>query len=303
MPKRYLIGLLGIVICLTSCSQSDSQEKETSTTSAVDTKINVSRAGVNIAYQSCGTQDTTLLFVHGWCIDQSYWAPQVEAFCKDYQVVTMDLPGFGSSGKDRENWTVEAYGQDVAAVIDQLDLQNVILIGHSMGGDVILEAALSSPASVIALVGVDNFKDVGVEMTDAMQAEIDGFMDMMEQDYANTAAAYAQQALFHPSTDSAIVKRVTEDFRTADPKVATASLQELIKYGPRESEQLAKLNKKLYLINSDATPTSISGLDATGVNYEVLNIHATGHYPMSEKVAEFNQLLRTALSKIHAETK
>ncbi|WP_277476425.1 alpha/beta fold hydrolase [Catalinimonas alkaloidigena] len=298
MRTLFSICSLLVIFSMLACSSSDSQEQSSSTVAEIKTATEIRRDGVNIAYENCGTQDTTLLFVHGWCIDQSYWTSQVDAFCGDYRVVTMDLPGFGMSGKKRDSWKIEDYGQDVAAVINQLDLQNVVLIGHSMGGDIILEAALAEPESVIALIGIDNFKEVGVETTEEMQTEIDSFMTMIERDFANTATAYAYQALFHPTTDSAVVKRVTEDFRAADSVVATASLKALMDYGPKEKEQLSNLDKKLYLINSNATPTAIEGLEETGVDYDLIDIHDSGHYPMIEQAEELNRLLRQVLNKI-----
>jgi pimeloyl-ACP methyl ester carboxylesterase len=297
MHKLCLLSLLVTGVMLASCDHS----KNTKQTQAPTADIEVKHERVVIDYHSCGTQDTTLLFVHGWCIDQSYWADQVAAFCNDYRVVTMDLPGFGQSGRNREKWTMEEYGKDVLAVIHQLDLQNVVLIGHSMGGDVILEAALADPETVIGFVGVDNFKDVGVAYSQEEQEEINEFMAMIAQDFANVASAYAAQALFHDSTDTTVVQRVTNDFRQADSTIAIASLKALFEYGPKESEQLSRLNEKIYLINSDATPTAVAGLDEAGVNYEVADIHDTGHYPMIEKPEEFNQLLGQVLKKIQAD--
>lgn len=295
MHKLRLLSLLATVLSLAACGG----PKETEQIQAK--AIEVNHDGVFIDYNSCGTSDTTLLFVHGWCIDQSYWSDQVEAFCDDYRVVTMDLPGFGESGKNREEWTMEEYGKDVLAVIHQLDLRNVVLIGHSMGGDVILEAALADPETVIGFVGVDNFKDVGVTYSQEEQEEINEFMNMIAQDFANVASAYAAQTLFHDSTDSTVVQKVTNDFRQADSTIAIASLKALFDYGPKESQQLSRLNEKIYLINSDATPMAVAGLDETGVSYEVADIHDTGHYPMIEKPEEFNQLLRQILKKIGSE--
>jgi len=77
----------------------------------------------------------------------------------------LDLPGFGQSGKTRANWTIEEFGKDVNTLIDQLELKNVILVGHSMGGDVVLEAALNNP-DIVALIGVDTFNDAGMEVTE-----------------------------------------------------------------------------------------------------------------------------------------
>ena len=79
--------VLLLVIILVACN------------SAVDRKENVT-AKVNnttIAYNQYGKADTTLLFVHGWCINKEYWKDQSKYFSDKYKVVTLDLPGFGRS--------------------------------------------------------------------------------------------------------------------------------------------------------------------------------------------------------------
>jgi pimeloyl-ACP methyl ester carboxylesterase len=74
-----------------------------------------------------------LVFVHGWSCDRSYWKGQLEPFSQHYKVVAIDLAGHGASGKERKNYTIESFGADVAAVVNKLNLQHIILIGHSMG--------------------------------------------------------------------------------------------------------------------------------------------------------------------------
>lgn len=261
--------------------------------------VSVNNNGMFISHNSYGEGDFTLLFVHGWCINQTYWSKQVEALSSDYRIVTIDLPGFGESGTNRENWSIEEYGSDIHAVIEQLKLTNVILIGHSMGGDIILESALKS-ADVIALIGIDNFKDVGVEFSEEMKAEIDGFVDLLKNNFSEIAPAYAEGALFHPSTDSLVKARVINDVKNSDSMIAISSLEALFSYALIEARQLSSLTQKLYLINSNASPTNTDGLDATGVAYELIEIHATGHYPMIEKPEEFNRLLTQTIQKIVA---
>src|ERR1700709_1870931 len=107
--------------------------------------VKISDQGVNIAYTDNGEGDTTLLFVHGWCINKTYWTEQSAFFSKKYRVVTIDLPGFGQSGKNRNTWDTQMFGRDIDSVISGLNLKNVILIGHSMAGDIIVEAAINSP--------------------------------------------------------------------------------------------------------------------------------------------------------------
>ena len=56
-----------------------------------------------------------------------------------------DLAGHGKSGNNRENWTMSAFGQDIASVVEAAKLENVILVGFSLGGPAILEAAKLMP--------------------------------------------------------------------------------------------------------------------------------------------------------------
>lgn len=285
-------------LILMSCGSGQQKAEEPKETPKVE--ISVNNNGVFIDHNSYGKGDITLLFVHGWCMNQTYWDNQLESLKADYKIVTMDLPGFGKSGKNRESLSVEAYSKDVNALIDQLGLKNVVLIGHSMGGDVILEAALKNK-DVIALVGIDNFKDVGIEPNDAIKAQLAGFLEALKSNFADVASGYAQAALFHVSTDSLVKNRVIHDIKAVDAKAGVSSLEELFKYLPIESGQLSQLKKKLYLINSDATPTNTEGLDNAGIAYEVVKINATGHYPMLEKPQAFNELLSKTIQKIKAE--
>jgi len=107
--------------------------------------IEVKNGIVPIAYNKTGNGDTALVFVHGWGINKEYWKSQADEFSKRYTVVTIDLGGHGKSGTQRDHWTVDDYANDVMAVLDSLNLNKVILVGHSMGGDVILDIAFKIP--------------------------------------------------------------------------------------------------------------------------------------------------------------
>ena len=85
--------------------------------------------GVSIQYTLAGSGDTSLVLLHGWCINRGYWSGQVAYFSPRYRVVAPDLPGFGASGKNRSTWSIEQYGADIAALIDHLQLKNVTAPG------------------------------------------------------------------------------------------------------------------------------------------------------------------------------
>ncbi|MCB0584216.1 MAG: alpha/beta hydrolase [Phaeodactylibacter sp.] len=259
----------------------------------------INRDGMPIDYSDCGKGGITLLFVHGWNINKEYWQAQLDHFCPKYRVVAIDLPGFRQPEAKREAWTVEAFGEDVIQTMETLDLKKVILIGHSMGGDIILEAALKASDRVIGLIGIDNFKDPRTSYSPEEEEGLKQFLAALRADYPNVVEAGAEAQLFHPDTDPVVKKRVLDDFKSVRPEVAIGSIELLIYYAKKETEQLQRLDNKLYLVNSDYTPTDEEALTKyCGAGFEIIPIHATGHFPMIEKPAEFNQKLEVAIDKV-----
>ena len=260
-------------------------------------EIWVENKTVTIDRTTCGESEIALLFIHGWCIDKSFWADQTKHFCPNYKVVTMDLPGFGGSGKDRTSYSIEGYADDVIGVMDELDLNKVVLIGHSMGGDIILETALKDDR-VVALVGVDNFKNVGLDFNEETDKQIQAFLGQMSSDFPNVAIQYAETGLFHVQTSANVKDRVRNSIQQTNPNVAVETLKALFSYVPNEADRLALLKQRLYLINSSASPTLTTGLDASGVNYKKFDVGMTGHYPMAEEPETFNSILDRILVEV-----
>ena len=132
-----------------------------------ESDVAISADGVPIHYDVRGNGMPALVFVHGWCCNRRFWDEQVSYFAPHYAAVTLDLAGHGASGRNRSQWTVQAFGQDIVAVIKQLRLRQVVLIGHSVGGQWIVEAARHLPGSVIGLVGVDTWLNIEQPRTPA----------------------------------------------------------------------------------------------------------------------------------------
>ena len=258
----------------------------------------IKTADANIYYIKKGDGDTTLFFLHGWDINSGYWYNQINNFSKKYRAIAVDLPGFGNSVSSRKDYTVEKYADDVIDVINKLDLKNVILIGHSMSGDIILEAALKNNKAIVGIIGIDNFKFVGSELNLEQLKEMNSFIDTLTTDYKNVVSEYATKYLFSRSTDSVVRERVKKDYRNSNPEVAISSVKNVFNYD--ETIKIQDLNYKLYLINSDGIATDTEGLKKyCRSSFEVLDIHGSGHFPMIEKPDEFNRLLQIAVYKIH----
>ena len=251
---------------------------------------------VNIVYDQCGSGDTTLLFVHGWCINKEYWAEQKKYFCDKYKVVTLDLPGFGQSGKNRTDWSFDQYANDINEFIKTAQLKNVILVGHSMSGDILLLMDTKYPGAIIGIIGIDNLKSPGIKNTETQTEEIENFFAMLNKNFAGTVEQFTKENLFTPSADQLIVDRVMNDFKKSDSVIAIKVLRALVDASQKERDMMQQLKHTLYLVNSNTGPTQIDSLKKyCKASAEVEYIKGTGHYPMIEKPAEFNAALEKVI--------
>ena len=101
-----------------------------------------------------GTDDPTLIFVHGFGCSLDDWEEQFRGLSPRFRCVALDLPGHGDSAKP-ETISIENMGTAVNRVKDRIAARSTILVGHSMGCRVIIEAFQQSGATVSGLVFVD----------------------------------------------------------------------------------------------------------------------------------------------------
>lgn len=288
-------AILLIVIALLSGIVSKAQKQERMTAKQISIRNNQ----VEINYFQQGEGAKTVLFLHGWCINGTYWESQLEYLSKSFSVYAIDLPGFGKSTAQRTNWTIEEYASDVTAFIDSLNLKNVVIIGHSMAGEIMLQAALSNNPKIAGIIGIDNFKFIDVAISPELKEQIGGFLPMLEKDFRNAAPGYADMLLFHHATSMEVRDRVKTDFANNDSVIGYATFINQMQYSFLDAQRLEQLNYKLYLINSDSFPTNETGLqNHCKKGFHVETIHATGHYPMIEKPGEFNMILERVLASM-----
>ena len=108
--------------------------------------------GAGVSYSDSGGAGPALLFVHGWQGDHSIWDPIVAQLRASFRCIAPDLRGFGASSRAASPYTLEQYSEDLRALVHFLQLQRVVVLGHSMGGKVAVRFALDAPDLVEALV-------------------------------------------------------------------------------------------------------------------------------------------------------
>lgn len=96
----------------------------------------------NIFYEDSLYGDEVLLCIHGFISSSWCWHPLIAQLTKDFRVIAIDLPGFGKTiANDNFIYTLNNYGKTVVDFVEKLKLQNVHLVGHSLGGQIALQAA------------------------------------------------------------------------------------------------------------------------------------------------------------------
>lgn len=103
----------------------------------------------------CGSGTPPLLFVHGFACSHEDWQHQIEFFASTNEVVACDLRGHGATPGRAHECSIEHYGGDVSALLNNLQLPPAVLVGHSMGARVVLEAARIGPERVAGIVLID----------------------------------------------------------------------------------------------------------------------------------------------------
>ncbi len=265
--------------------------------SSVDGVVS-SMDGVSIHYRVEGDGAPALVFVHCWTCDSHFWDQQVAHFAKRHRVVTLDLAGHGQSGRNREDWTMSAFGNDVRAVIEASEVDRIILIGHSMGGPVVLEAARGVPERrLVGVIPVDSLHDLS-EALDT--STIDEQLQRFNRDYKAATARLVREVLFLPSSDPTLVERVVRNATSAPERIAISALRNAWAYDARQVA--GELGAPIRAINTDRFPTNLKANRHLCRDYAVVIMEGLGHYPMLEDPEGFNQALEGVLRKLELRT-
>lgn len=108
--------------------------------------------GVLVRTVRAGAGDTTLLLLHGYGESLTTWRATFDALAIGHRVIAIDLPGFGGSAKPDVPYSLPAMTERLAGFIDRWTTGPLVLVGHSMGGELAASLALARPDRVKLLV-------------------------------------------------------------------------------------------------------------------------------------------------------
>jgi pimeloyl-ACP methyl ester carboxylesterase len=253
-------------------------------------RIAISPDGIHVQYRVYGTAEPALVFIHGWSCDSNYWREQVPAFDKKYTVVTVDLAGHGGTDANRTDWSMEKFGQDVATALNAVPNRQLILVGHSMGGPVAIEATRKLGKRVIGIIGVDTFKTIGAPLPSS--AQLDAVIKPFEANFIGHTRELVTAHFFAPGADAQLVQKIAYDMSLSPPQVAIPSLRAVMTYD--YSAALKEIDVPIVAINSDlGEPVNDLRIRKVLPKFHAVVLKGDGHFLMMEDAARFNPALET----------
>ncbi|ASK30677.1 alpha/beta hydrolase [Chryseobacterium sp. T16E-39] len=249
--------------------------------------------GQKIHYRESGKGNISIIFVHGWLGNVDWWTDQVDYLKNQFNIIQMDLAGHGKSDKSRQNWNSDQYAEDIKAVADQIQSQEIILVGHSMSGAYVLEAALKIP-KLKGVILIDTIKDLDEQYTEEAVEEF--LFVNYRNDFKNAVENILPQYLFAESTPAPVKERIQHEFLQSTGETAVELLKPLYQTDFRKAA--AQINVPVRAINSDAQPTNIDANRKYLKDFDYVTIEGVGHYPMLEKPTEFNLILENVIKQL-----
>lgn len=258
--------------------------------------IAISIDSERIAYSVRGAGESAIILIHGWSLDSRIWKNQVPFLSNDYKVITIDLGGHGHSSFNREDYTMLSYANDIKVVMERESVSSAILVGHSMGGGVIAEAAKLMPEKVVGIIGVDTSQNVALAFS---EEDLDAMTKPFEENFQIAMDQFVAESL-PKDTEPALLYWIKEDMSSAPRDSAINQFRNYLgQYVSGESYRVYEnVDIPVVLVNARLWPTDSDANRKHIKNYKVYYIENTGHFPMLEKPNKFNEKLMQAIKHV-----
>lgn len=228
-----------------------------------------------------------MLFAHGFGCDQNMWRYVAPRFEADFQVVLFDHVGAGGSdlsAYDPERYrSLSGYADDVLVICRELDLRDVIFVGHSVSAMIGALAALEAPGRFAKLVFVSpspRYIDDGPYVGGFTEEDIAELLDSLESNYLGWSSAMAPQIMGTPDRPE-LGAELTASFCRTDPDIARRFAR--VTFLSDNRTDLAEVTAPTLILqcsNDAIAPTTVGEYvrDAMPNSTYVL-LQATGHCP------------------------
>ncbi|MBP9991736.1 MAG: alpha/beta hydrolase [Bacteroidales bacterium] len=256
--------------------------------------------GAKVHYKVCGSGGITLLFVHGFGCDVNVWEKQYEAFRHDtIRMVFVDLPGYGQSDKPETAYTLDYFADAVKAVIDQLQLRRVVLVGHSLGTPVCRQVVFKYPEVSAALCDIDGVYCFYTDDADSAnyRHQINDFVEMFHGESYKQNIIDFVSTLSGPFTPEWVTTYALSTMPRTEENVAYSTMSNLVNKDYWTGEKINIPTLILCTRNSGLDADNKHKMDELYNDATYVELANTGHFIMMEDAGIFNNLLERSYEK------
>ncbi|MFF3316740.1 alpha/beta fold hydrolase [Streptomyces sp. NPDC003035] len=252
--------------------------------------------GLTIGYEDHGT-GPALVLVHGHPFDRTMWQPQIDRFSATHRVVAPDLRGYGTTSVVPGITPLSTFAEDLAALLDHLGIEEFVLAGLSMGGQIAMECLRLFPGRIRGLVLADTFPAAETEegkagrraladrlVREGMKGYADEVLDRMVAPYNTHAAAHVHRMMC-----------------ATDPEGAAAALRGRAERPDYTSVLSSASVPALVIVGRDDTYTPVADAEAMhGLlpHSTLVVVERAAHLPNLERPEDFDAALGAFLDSL-----
>jgi pimeloyl-ACP methyl ester carboxylesterase len=256
--------------------------------------------GSRVHYESHGKGADALVFVHGWSCDLTFWSGQAPVY-KIRRTLLIDLPGHGRSDKPDVAYTPDRFARAIEAVMREAGVERGVLVGHSMGGPVVLTFLRLFPAKTKALVLVDSYIPP-VPKDDAERAKqkalLDSFAPSLRDANYKAAAQKMIETMFTEKTPSARRDEILARMLATPQHVMVSALQSAFSVeAPKPGETYAIPAMVIMVARRQAGEYQVR-LRTLFPNLKYEEWEGAGHFLMIDSAEHFNRALEEFLKNV-----
>ena len=257
--------------------------------------------GIELAFEEIGSGGQVLLLIHGHPFDHTMWRPQFGPISRlGWRLIVPDLRGYGASAAGGQKTTLETFARDLIALLDHLGIDQAIVAGLSMGGQIAMEICRLAPARVRGIVLAATFPQA--ETAPGKEQRIATAERLLKEGMAGYAAEALPKMLAARSIHSApeTAEHVLRMMRATPPAGAAAALRGRAER-PDYSSVLESFDRPALIVVGDedafTTRQDADRMHTLLQDSRLLRLPGVGHMPNLERPQAFNTALADFLSR------
>lgn len=247
-----------------------------------------------------------MLFAHGFGCDQNMWRFVAPQFEDEYRVIVFDYVGSGGSDltayDERKYSSLEGYAEDILDIVRELDLREVIFVGHSVSSMIGVLAANEEPDRFDRLIMIGpspRYLNDGEYVGGFERKDIEGLFEMMDKNFIGWANFLAPAIMKNPDRPE-LGEELSKSFCSTDPVIARRFAQATFYADNREDLSRVTVPSLVLQCSDDMVAPQQVGEYVHGqlAHSEIRMMNATGHCPHMSHPEETVALIKKYLAAV-----